>query len=132
MNDTVREWATKAANDFRTAERELAVRDFPNYDGVCFFSQQCVEKLMKALLIAHDVLPPKTHDLIQLNSLLAQAVPKWSWPVEDLRFLNRAAVSFRYPGETADAEIAREAFDGCSRMRQVLLELLNWPDAEDE
>lgn len=124
MNDTVKEWIDKAERDLATARRELAADEQPNYDAVCFHSQQCIEKLMKALLIHLGVIPTKTHDLSFLDQLLSPACHKWSWRSEDLRFLTRAAVAFRYPGESADREEAAQAFDIASRLREKLLLLL--------
>jgi HEPN domain-containing protein len=124
MNDTVKQWAEKAERDFLTAQRELDNIDLPNYDAVCFHAQQCIEKLMKGLLIHLGVVPPKTHGLILLSNLLSPVCNDWSASSEDLRFLTRAAVDFRYPGESADAEIAREALAICTRMRENLNLLL--------
>jgi len=124
MNDTVSEWVRKAARDFATARRELQALEEPNYDAVCFHAQQCIEKLMKALLIHLGVAPTKTHDLAYLDQLLTQAYPDWFWPLEDLRFLTRAAVAFRYPGESAEREEAAQAFEIASRLREKLLSLL--------
>lgn len=124
MNDTVREWLEKAEKDFATARRELAAEEDPNYDAVCFHAQQCIEKLLKALLIQRGVMPGKTHDLAYLHQLLSPACPEWSWPLEDLRFLTRAAVAFRYPGEAADREDAAQAFDIATSLREKLLLLL--------
>ncbi|MDP8241142.1 MAG: HEPN domain-containing protein [Candidatus Hatepunaea meridiana] len=98
MNETVKEWIAKAEGDFRTAGRELKTKDQPNYDAVCFHAQQCIEKLLKAILIHHKVIPPKTHDLAVLNQLLSSVYSGWSWTLEELRFLTRAAVEYRYPG----------------------------------
>lgn len=100
MNDVVREWIGKAEGDYLTATREVRA-DPPNYDAVCFHAQQCVEKLMKAAMIAGREIPPKSHDLTVLSGLLATVEPQWSWPVEELRLLSRSAVIFRYPGEAA-------------------------------
>jgi HEPN domain-containing protein len=127
MNETVKEWIAKAEADFATASRELRARERPNYDAVCFHAQQCIEKLMKGLLIHLSVVPPKSHDLVQLSQLVSQASPKWSWPLNELRFLTRAAVDFRYPGESADREEAQGALDIASRMREKLLSLLQEP-----
>jgi HEPN domain-containing protein len=124
MNDTVKEWIDKADRDLATARRELAAIEQENYDAVCFHAQQCIEKLMKALLIQLDMMPTKTHDLAFLDQLLAPVCPGWSWSSDDLRFLTRAAVAFRYPGESADREDAAQAFDIGSRMREKLLLLL--------
>jgi len=93
MNATVREWREKAARDLATARREMEVVEDPNYDAVCFHAQQAIEKLMKGLLIQLGTAPPKLHDLAHLGRLLAPLSPGWSWPVEDLRFLTRAAVA---------------------------------------
>ncbi len=124
MNDVLREWIDKSEGDYRTAQREFAAADSPNYDAVCFHAQQCIEKLLKAALIAHGVTPPKTHDLALLHRLLAPADLEWSPAVDDLRFLTRAAVDFRYPGESADRDEAEESLAICARLRVDLLALL--------
>ncbi len=123
MNDVVREWIDKAQGDHLTATRE-AQADPPNYDAVCFHAQQCIEKLMKAALIARGQIPPKTHDLTVLSRLLSSADPQWQWSVEDLRLLSRAAVDFRYPGESAGPEEAQAALHVSQAMRESLLSLL--------
>jgi HEPN domain-containing protein len=125
MNATVKEWLEKAEKDFATARRELAAGDSPNYDAVCFHAQQCIEKLMKGLLIHLGVTPTRTHDLAYLNQPLASVCPDWSWPLEDLRFLTRAAVAFRYPGEAADKEDAQQAFRIAAGLLEKLLALLS-------
>ena len=125
MNGTVKEWVQKAEGDYTTAARELRASESPNYDAACFHAEQCVEKLIKALLIHLGVTPPRTHDLAVLDRLLAPASPEWLWPVEELRLLTRAAVDFRYPGESADREEAAKAFEIATRMRSKLRELLD-------
>lgn len=124
MNGTVREWLSKAEADYSTATRELKATESPNFDAVCFHAQQSVEKLMKALLIHLGIVPPKTHDLGELDRLLAPVCVEWSWPVQDLRFLTRASVDFRYPGESADREDATESLHIATRMRARLRALL--------
>jgi len=124
MNDVVREWVAKAQGDFGTAGRELQARPEPNYDAVCFHAQQCAEKLLKALLIARGVTPPKTHDLVELHRQLTPVCAEWSWPESELRLLTRAAVEFRYPGESAEQREATAALDVCTRLRTRLLSLL--------
>jgi len=124
MNATLKEWVEKAEGDYLTAGRELRASESPNFDAVCFHSQQCVEKLMKGLLIHLGVLPPKTHDLVSLDRLLAPVCAGWSWPVQELRSLSQAAVAFRYPGEAAIREDASESYGIASRMRERLRHLL--------
>jgi HEPN domain-containing protein len=127
MNDTTREWFTKAEADFRTAARELAAADGPNYDAVCFHADQCVEKLMKGLLLHRGRIPPRTHGLPELAKVVAEAHPAWSAPVADLRFLTRAAIVYRYPGESADRSEAEEALNIGSRLKDSLLALRREP-----
>jgi HEPN domain-containing protein len=125
MNATIREWVDKAEADLATARREVQASDFPNYDAVCFHAQQCVEKLMKALLIQHGITPPKTHQLLALHNLLKPVCGEWDPRIEDLRFLSRAAVDFRYPGESADQPEAQEAIDIAVKLRDVLVSLVS-------
>jgi HEPN domain-containing protein len=124
MNGTVKEWLHKAEKDYATAKRELAALEEPNYDAVCFHAQQCIEKLMKGLLIHRGILPTKTHDLAYLSQLLSPVCPEWSWPIEDLRFLTRAAVAFRYPGESADCEEAALSLEIATNLKENLLSLI--------
>lgn len=104
MNGVVREWLDKAKGDYETAKREAAVTERPNYDAVCFHAQQCVEKMMKAVLIASAADAPKIHDLVGLSHRVAEQHPSWSWPAAELKSLSRAAVGFRYPDFGATRE----------------------------
>ncbi len=124
MSEITNEWIRKADADYATACREMAASENTNYDAVCFHSQQRIEKLIKAALIKQGITPPKIHDLFQLNLLLSPVCKSWSCRVEDLRYLTRAAVDFRYPGESADKDEAGEAVEICSRLRELLHQLL--------
>ena len=117
MSGLIDEWIRKADADYATACREMLADEGANFDAVCFHSQQCIEKLMKALLIKNGVTPPKTHDLFQLNLLLAPVCKKWSCRPEDLRYLTRASVDFRYPGHSATLREARTAMKHCRLIR---------------
>ena len=118
------EWLKKAASDFRVAEYEFARPDDPEYDAVCYHCQQCVEKLMKAVLVKNGQTPPFTHDLIALSRLLVSVTPKWTCDTNDLRFLSLAAVYYRYPGDTADRRHAERALSFCKILRTKLLAIL--------
>jgi HEPN domain-containing protein len=123
MNDTTRAWFTKAEAGCRTTERELVARESPNFDAVCFHAQQCVEKTMKGILLDRGVVPPRTHDLIELAKLVREICPGWSAPREDLRFLVRAAAIYRHPCESADHVEAEEALTIGIRSRASLIAL---------
>ena len=119
MNPVVEEWVQIAKADFGTAKRELEVTDCPHYGAVCYHAQQSAEKIMKAVLINRGIQPPKIHDLSFLSELIAKECPGWFWPEEELRFLTRAAVDYRYPGEMPDYD---EAVTAVEIGTQLLLE----------
>ena len=50
MHALTSEWIAKAEADWRVANREIRVQHGASYDAVCFHSQQCVEKYLKAFL----------------------------------------------------------------------------------
>ena len=128
MNGTVKEWIDKAEGDFDVAQLALRAKLRPNYDAVCFHCQQCVEKLLKAVLLHRDTKPPRVHDLVVLSDLVRNLVPQWTSQEKELRFLNQGAILFRYPSESATREKAEMALAICTRLREALLKLLQ----EDE
>lgn len=71
-----------------------------------FHAQQAVEKAAKAWLIARGVVPPWTHDLQLLLTLLADSGVAESDLTEGLARLTAFAVQFRYgpsePGSVVD------------------------------
>ena len=124
MNATVKEWIDKAESDYNTAWREVRVEDLPNWDAVCFHAQQCAEKLLKAVLISRQVVPPRIHDLVRLSAEVTRTGEEWSWPERDLIILSRASVDLRYPGEFAGRDEAHAAFEVATAIREALLEIL--------
>jgi len=129
MNDAVREWVAKAEGDFEAA-RELAAARQPKHDAICFHAQQCVEKLLKAVLVQVGIAPPHTHDLLKLHKLVGAALPAWKCETKELRFLTRGSVAFRYPGESATSAHSSAALSICTRLRERLLKLIeDQPDA---
>jgi HEPN domain-containing protein len=79
---------------------------------------------LKALLIHHGVIPPKTHDLVLLDGLLTPVCDGWSWPLEELRFLTHSSVVYRYPGETADKDEAMDALKITQNIREAILRII--------
>lgn len=120
MNPLTQEWIDKAESDFRTATRELQVTQDPNYDGVCFHTQQCVEKYLKASLQEAGIVFPKTHDLVTLIDLSLPIAPHFDQFRSRLRLLSLAAVEIRYPGLSADQEMAEEFYQSCLEMRDMV------------
>lgn len=117
MNPLTNEWIEKADADFATASREIRVRKKPNYDAVCFHSQQCVEKYLKAILQERNISFGKTHNLSALLDSLLPTEPAWELMRSHLERLNVFSVQVRYPGESADKSIAREAISLSRKVR---------------
>ena len=125
MKQITSEWITKAEGDFATAQRELRATDHTNYDAVCFHAQQCVEKYLKAFLQESNVSFPRTHDLAELLSLSLTIESAWAWMAADLNTLSAFAVEYRYPGDSADLDEARESFEKCTNIRDVIRRAMN-------
>lgn len=120
MKLITQEWVDKAEGDFATAQRELQVQQMPNYDAVCFHSQQCAEKYLKACLQEENIAFGRTHDLTTLLDLLLVIEPSWASLRDTLDALTVYAVEFRYPGASANQTIATQAFQDCVQIRQVI------------
>jgi HEPN domain-containing protein len=106
MKPITQEWVNKAEGDFATAQRELQVQQSPNYDAVCFHSQQCTEKYLKACLQEAAISFGKTHDLTALLDLTIVLEPSWNNMRLMLSALTTYAVEFRYPGASANQSLA--------------------------
>jgi HEPN domain-containing protein len=124
MRPITQEWVDKAEGDFATADRELQVQPAAhqtlNYDAVCFHSQQCVEKYLKACLQEENIAFSRTHDLNILLDLLLPVVPAWATLLPNLDVLTTYAVEFRYPGVSATQVLANQAFQDCGVIRQTV------------
>ncbi len=120
MKKITLEWISKAEADFATAQREIDVAVDPNYDAVCFHSQQSVEKYMKARLQEAEITFIRTHDLTVLLDSLLDVEPEWEELRSDLNSLTAFAVDYRYPGEAAELAEATEALNTCRKVRSLV------------
>jgi HEPN domain-containing protein len=118
-NDTSR-WVNKAEGDFRVAERELRVTDLPSYDAICFHSQQCAEKYLKAFLTEHAIAFPPTHALVDLLTLCLPLSPDFNTIRQDLEDLTVYGARVRYPGFDATLPAAQEALAATTRVRSFI------------
>lgn len=118
MKPLTAEWVAKAEGDFATLEREGRARKNPNYDGMCFHAQQCAEKYLKARLSESGVSFGRIHDLVALLELALSVEPSWEALREHLAYLSDFAVTFRYPGDSADRESAMSALKRCRVFRK--------------
>ena len=109
MNRATVEWVAKAEGDFATAGRELRARKTPNYDAVCFHTQQCAEKYLKAALQENEKHIPKIHNLIELMLLCEELESSFEMLRADLVVMERYSVGIRYPGDYAEKNDAQSA-----------------------
>ena len=116
-------WVVRAEEDFMLVRSALR-RKRPLLYGATFHAQQCVEKYLKALLVAHGLVFPRTHDLVALSDLCLQG--GITIPVEQDRLdrLAAYAVQVRYPGADPALAEAREAFQVAQTVRRFVRRFL--------
>lgn len=122
-DELVNEWLEKAHDDELNARSILTHRD-GTASAVCFLSQQMVEKLLKSLLVYHQIRFPKVHDFTNLVNLLS---PKESEIIrfnKDLKILNRYYIETRYPGDYPEFtwKDAEEALAVAEKVKNFVLE----------
>ena len=87
-----------------------------------FLAQQCVEKMLKALLVLQDVEPPRTHPLGPLHRMVREAGISVGVPAELLQ-LEDFAVLARYEAAPTPLPATREELQGMlDQLYQVVLE----------
>jgi HEPN domain-containing protein len=121
----VRQWVEKAEHDLRNAQYVLTLTDNCPADTVCFHCHQCAEKYLKALLVAHGIVFPKTHDLVVLFNLSTGYIAS-KLSLSTVQPLNRYAVEARYPGdwEPINRQEAAAAVRMAGAVREVVRSLL--------
>jgi HEPN domain-containing protein len=128
MNALTAEWLGRAEGDYATATRELRARKQPNYDAVCFHVQQCAEKYLKAFLQEHGANFPKTHSLIDLLKLCSALDASFELQRDLLIQIDRYSVRYRYPGESADQDEAKQALQTLKPFRLFARQRLGLQD----
>jgi HEPN domain-containing protein len=96
--DAVKQWRAKADSDWTAVEILLSSDRCPA-QIVCFHCQQYVEKLLKALLTAHGVEAPKTHDLRRLIQLAEPFAAALAGLSDRADLLTSHGVQARYPDD---------------------------------
>jgi HEPN domain-containing protein len=123
MKPLTQEWTEKAEGDYKVAASQWHTED-PVYDAICFHSQQCIEKYLKAWLVEQDVDFPKTHDLEALAKLCKPSLPELASLLDGLRFLTSFAVEIRYPGAFAQRQDAKRCWQAALQARNLVREEL--------
>lgn len=116
MNPLTLEWVDKAEGDIRTARREYRARIHPNFDAVCFHTQQAAEKYLKALIQESGMPIPRIHSLAELMALISKKEADIMLIQADAIVLEGYAIQFRYPGLSADRSEAKTALAAAERI----------------
>jgi HEPN domain-containing protein len=124
MKHETAEWVAKAEADLATARREASVTEHPNFDAVCFHSQQCAEKYLKAILVEHAAKISRIHDLEILVNEVTSHIPQINSVLKFARILSAMAVEVRYPGMNADEDDADEALHSADEIRDASRSIL--------
>jgi len=119
------EWITKGDNDLKTAVHTLKLGKECPTDTVCYHAQQCVEKYLKAFLVAAEIPFPKTHDIEILVSLMPKGIGT-GLTVEQQRRLTEYAIMTRYPGsyEVILLSEAKQVVKFAQRVQRKMRKLL--------
>jgi HEPN domain-containing protein len=121
----VKEWVSKAEQDYAVAKVLLQRRALRVNDAICFHSQQCIEKYLKAFLTSNSLHFPKSHSLENLTTLASKQDGSYELIADLIRPLSKYAVGFRYPGEEARRPEARYAVKTMEEARKFIRERLN-------
>lgn len=120
MRELAKEWVFKAEGDYRSAEVLLYQIEIPEIDTACFHCQQCAEKYVKAFLVEQGADFPRNHDLIRLLVICLTVDESFEKIRDNLRRLENYGVIIRYPGLTVPLDLAHEAFENATRVREFV------------
>jgi len=124
MKESTRKWVEKAIKDLKIAENLCNQR---YYEYACYFSQQSVEKLLKAFLIDNNRPYPRTHDIRELIKLCTKIDESFKYLFEiEADKLTIYATETRYPEyefEVSEEE-AKEAIEIAEKVRNFVLKKL--------
>lgn len=126
MNPLTLEWIEKAENDYAAVQQLLQAPN-PLHDIICFHSQQCIEKYLKAWLQEANIHTPRTHNLQELLDLIIHVLPIWFHWQPDFKRITTYAVDPRYPGDSRTAEDTQHANRICEEVRQAVRAQLKLP-----
>jgi len=89
-----KQWLSRAAEDLAVAR--LALRE-GHAAHACFLSQQCIEKALKAYLLAKTGLYPRTHKLVDLLTECQRIDPAFAQFLKHCLIVDQYYIPARYP-----------------------------------
>jgi HEPN domain-containing protein len=116
MKKITRKWLNYARIDIGTAEE--IIDDDTLTPSVTFHCHQCIEKVFKALLAEHEIIPPKTHNLLQLLRIIKDKIAEPDISFESIEHINETYIDSRYPDEI---ELLQEIYPSRERAKSFLV-----------
>ena len=96
-----KEWLRRARSNLARAKADRDLAEVL-YEDLCFDAQQAAEKAVKAILVKQQISFPKTHDIIDLLTLLQEGGVDTPGEIRQAGILTEYAVDARYPGLSED------------------------------
>lgn len=93
-SDDPREWMNRARSNLVLAKNRVPQAYL---EDLCFDAQQAAEKAIKAVMIAHGIVFPYTHDLARLLTILESHTERIPDAIRRAVQLTRFATHTRYP-----------------------------------
>jgi len=123
INEKIANLIDKANRDLKAAEVLLKDAEADFHSGnICFHSQQCVEKYLKAYLIKNGVHAPKTHDLLYLIELCSDFNDEFK--LFDLSSFVNFGVEIRYDDPIPSIDEAKAAIKTANVIANFIIKLL--------
>jgi len=127
MNEKrVKEWIILVEGDLKTAKDELSVSE-PFTNTICFHSQQCIEKYLKAYLTFFGKPFRKTHDLTELINECIELDSDFQILFKlNVDRLTQYAIDVRYPEEVYFPSLAeaKQAIEIAEKVKSFVIEKL--------
>ncbi|MEW5718293.1 MAG: HEPN domain-containing protein [Chloroflexota bacterium] len=118
--ETVSEWVRKAEGDYENARLLARQRKKILSDNLCWASEQCAEKYLKAFLTRHRIDFERRHDLVMLKTLCEGVDSDFRLLDNTIADLEPCSPAVRYPGTSVTETEARSAFDAMKTVRKFI------------
>ena len=126
------EWFRYAREDLRSAEFLLGMHPRP-IEIICYHCEQAAEKMLKGVLAANDVEPPKTHDLIELCKRCGKIDESYLSLAEQCITLTPYGVQARYPSDMElEEDDMQEALSECRTLCETVEQTIGFADRPEE
>ena len=126
------EWFRYAREDLRSAEFLLGMHPQP-IEIICYHCEQAAEKMLKGVLAANDVEPPKTHDLVELCKRCGEIDESYLNLAEQCISLTPYGVQARYPSnvELEEGDM-KEALSECRIICEAVEQTIGFTDKPEQ